>query len=319
MKWPSPQSVSQMSGFKNSESYFVGRQAANPEDFLQIEPSAAPLFDVFPFLRDPDLKRFISEQSGKDSLECRAYEVLKYLEIVFMQDAVFLHDSFSNCHIFQTYIFQDNWSMFLKWKQYVHSMSETLNETQHFANGDMKDLSNELKSMKRQIQQISVCNERRDGKLDRLLMMVGKQCSESGHQQKRIKLSNKASKSDCLLKSLPALNGIKFLHLKRLSCFAEMSLDDLWRQWKDPFTIDNKEWPCLKTLESERRAKKRPIYYEGQLETTIRRRRQIAEYIELTSLPHVKSIQSTLGDSKKQSCTLYSLWCYIRKETQNSA
>lgn len=207
MKWPSPISISQMAGFQDGASYFVDRQEARPQDFLQLEPDATALFNVFPFLRDPSLESFMASQGGQDTLERRAIDVLKYLEVVFMQDIVHLHDYFSGCHIFETHIFKDNWKWFLKWKQYVHSMSHGNHEVKPIVNGETKELATEIKTMKRQIESIYLANERRDGQLDKMLHIVGTLTSAPNQRRKRLKSSTKSTTEAHLLKSLPPLNG----------------------------------------------------------------------------------------------------------------
>lgn len=99
----------------------------------------------------------------------------------------------------------------------------------------------------------------------------------------------------------------------------EMSLDDLWTEWTETFSIDSVKWPPLKELELERRSNKRGVYFESHLETTIRRRRQIAEYAEITSLNHVKGIQTMLSGKSKKTCSLYNLWLHIRNESKKSS
>ena len=294
-----------MSGFANAHKYFVARQEASIEKFLDQEPDAAPVFDTFAFLNNSDLVHMFEDQRGMDTLEVRAFDVLLYLKSVFYQDIVFLHDYMPTSKVFSGHVFENNKEAFQKWKAYVKAMSESKAQVECEQGGAATTLGGQIDKEERDLQLIAQADERRDGKLDKILYTLNSMKPNSNRRCKRQKMSH--GSEDIPQSSLKVMTPLK-----------DLSLDELWAEWNLGFEANNRTWPPLKKLESDRQKKKCPAYYTEELETLIRRKRQIAEHGERTSLEHLKALQSHLATENGGSCSLYFLWKYIRQQKKAS-
>lgn len=142
-KYPRPDVVSQLAGFRNATSYFLPRSMATQTEFLKVHPEACNLFEIFfQFVDDRDTASEVERLAFEDGKleEERVLNALKLVKTVFFQDICFLHDAYPGMKLFNQGPLQSEMESFLKWKRFVLEYNDRM-ELQNGASAMGDDVS----------------------------------------------------------------------------------------------------------------------------------------------------------------------------------
>eukprot|EP00210_Caulerpa_lentillifera_P004389 g4187.t1 len=308
-KLPEPDIPAKLAGFENSQKFYIERANASLIHFCQKNESASHFFGCyFPFLDNDAVKQgTIALQHDGDNTPHHVFRTLGYLRSIFFQDIVFIRDLFPSLTVFSSPPFSTFPDIFELWCTFVHDQVKKFSILEK--KGLQEDNNEQWKShIERKTAHISTECEANSKKLDQIMHFL---------QEKLPSVTTSNNRRESALRNNSA-HGLPIL--KKMRCFNEMTLREVFDECTHGFEVGGVQYPSLKSLEKSR-CEEGKQYRDPSLRTIIGKRMMLSTYIEEQavllgslddSLKVAEELQQELGG--KRPCSLNQFWVHLKKK-----